>query len=603
MSKYVEKRGTHEMKNTILSFALPLLLALSPAAASAARILWVNVLGSATVVDGGGGETSASLFQSSGLGINAFQVSVPDENAPGGVARLVFAYEDALESVVIGDETPDTRPVDFGTDGGALWAPLNLAGYTDPELVVTLAIGHVDWDAFDAGYDAADSSTWDVPFEPLAIATETLGNLLGEPNVSIRSDLNQPGQLPWTPDRFIASWTIPVIQRANGACEGIIVTPRDLDLLGLGSRSGVETISNALNAVQSNGCRMWENLVLGNSRANLLVATVPSIRDAGLGLALPATAPVSGYGYEVLYELRRGAKTAIQTAAEHSALSIPLYPADRDTSRDPTDLYRVWTLIVPESNLAITNAIPSTNAVGVLRVASSLTNTVAAVPWVALASDPLVATNVSVAAALHPANLSEGDRVLAYDDAAGVYHGWTRTGDKVDDFWEPMATATIDGMTVAPAPENWHPAPGTAFWVLREAPLDDAAPFAAKPFFLYGQYLPGSYSATISGGSASAPAGTLCANPTPTAISVASLTFEGDIGADDTIVLNADGPVSTVFVRNADNTEWGRWQKTRVGNRIRTVWVQDGSIAPGTGFWYIRRASGDLSVTWPGWTE
>ena len=397
---------------------------------------------------------------------------------------------------------------------------------------------------------------------------------------------------------------IVVRQRATDTDELITLPDSWIETLGLDhpgvTLAEVEAAEVELNTFQPNGCRLWENIVLGNVNTNFLLATVPTVTAEGLSLALPAASPVTGYGYEILYELRRadGDKVVLQRNTNHSALGIPLYPDDRGSdARDPTGLYRIWSLIVPDSNLAITNEIPTTNIVGVLKVASPLVNTITAVPWVSLASDPLAATNIAVSAAVHPANLSTEDCILAFDSAAGRYHGWASKGDGA---WEPILTATVDGVTVAPAPENWRPAPGTAFWLTRQSPKDGAA---AKPYFLYGQYLPGDYADTVGGGSSDAPTSTLCANPTASAVSIANLTFDGAIGADDTLVLNTDGDASVVYVRNKANTEWGRWQKTVSRGFVNSEWVQDGSIAPGTGFWYVRRASGDLTIRWPGWEE
>ena len=599
MSHHVEKRGMHEMKHTVQSFALPLLLALAPAAAPAARLLWVNVAGSATVVDATGTETSADLFQLSGMGVNAFRVSVSGENAAAGADHLRFAYEDALGSMVVEDTDPDARPLVFG-EGGALWAPLDLVDYTDPDLVVTLEVGHVDWDAFDAAYDANDPATWDIPFETLAVTTETLGNLLGEPHFSRQSDLDTPSFLPWSPNLFTASWAVPLIQRATGSCEDIIVSALNLSSFGLGGLSGREAISNILNTVQSNGCRVWENMVLGNARTNLLVATVPTVLADGLGLRIPSVAPVADYGYDVLYEVRRAGGSAaglLQRTADSAELAIPLYPADRDDLRNPSGLYRVWTLLVPQSNLSITNAIASTNTIGVLKVTSSMTNTITAVPWTALAGDPVFPTNVPVAQALHPANLATGDRILAWNGAAGRYDGWELSGSGT---WQALTAATIDGVSVTEGASDRRFASGSAFWVVRAAPLDGAATF---PYFLYGQMPSGGYAATVPGGSTAAPASTLCANPTADSIPLNNIVFEGEIGAGDTIAFTTDGNLTTVYVRNAANTSWGHNKRVRVGNRIRNTWLEDGVVAPGTGFWYVRRSAGDLVLHWPGWEE
>ena len=185
------------MKNKILSFALPLLLlAATPAVADDARLLWVDVRGSATVEDGDANPTVAE-YRSSGTDhpVNAFRVSVPDADASGGTNRLVFAYEEN-GSMVVGGSEPVVRSLDFA-DGGARWAPLDLAAYADRDLVVTMELGYVD---------PANASS----FEKLAFATEHLGSLLDAPHVSIQSDLNPPALTPWAPETFTVTvpWAI-----------------------------------------------------------------------------------------------------------------------------------------------------------------------------------------------------------------------------------------------------------------------------------------------------------------------------------------------------------------------------------------------------------
>lgn len=207
------KRRMHEMKNRILSFALPLLLALPSAAIADARLLWTAVDAAAVIVAEDGTETAASQYQVSEKAVNAFRVAVPDATAPGGTNHLVFAYEDASGSMVVDEEGgPDARPADLA-NGGAAWAPVGLAAYDDPDLAVTMELGYVDWTAFADGYDAGDPETWTASFEALAVATETLGSLLGAPHASVPSDLNPPALTPWSPDRFTATTRTPVRAR------------------------------------------------------------------------------------------------------------------------------------------------------------------------------------------------------------------------------------------------------------------------------------------------------------------------------------------------------------------------------------------------------
>ncbi len=178
MSKLVQERRMHAMKNTILSFALPLLLALSPASASADRLLWVGVDGAATI-----GDTTVSQYQVAGNSIDSFRITVPDEES------LVFAYDGNDGALVV----DDTTALNFGA-GVAEWATLNLADYADPDLVVTMELGNNSGSAF----------------KPMATATETLGTLTNAPHVSLQADLNPPAMTPWTPANFTAVgvWTI-----------------------------------------------------------------------------------------------------------------------------------------------------------------------------------------------------------------------------------------------------------------------------------------------------------------------------------------------------------------------------------------------------------
>ena len=169
---------------------------------------------------------------------------------------------------------------------------------------------------------------------------------------------------------------------------------------------------------------------------------------------------------------------------------------------------------------------------------------------------------------------------------------------------QPQTTVTErDGVALAAKPEDFRLARGSAFWVVRGTPRDGDAAQAAKPYFLYGQHLAGTYEQTLSGGSQENPASSLCANPTPNSVDLNALQFTGSVGNNDTIALNADGATSTVYVRNKANTGWGRYKKSFVNGYIKSVFVTDGTIPPGTGFWYVRRAEGDLKLTWPGWSE
>lgn len=366
------------------------------------------------------------------------------------------------------------------------------------------------------------------------------------------------------------------------------------------SDAELQRMLDDLDSMQPNGCRHWENVVLGNMETNLLVMTGSESDGGRLAVCVPVARSdaASRYGYSVLFELRRedGGKVVLQRALEQSALGIPLYPDDRDDVRNPTGLYRLYSLVVPNSDLAVTNEIPSTNVIGVLKVASALRNTITAVPWKALASDPASASDVMARAALHSANISPGDEIVAWDFAKGMYRAWTRSAGG----WEAVTTVVggRDGVRMEAAEIDGTFVPGSAFWVCRGSPcdLDGKKP---KPYFLYGQFKSGGYTCSIPPGSAENPSSMMCANPTAYPVAVNDISFEGTVGADDTLVLPNDGDASTVCVRNGQR--WGYWRKQRYGAAVKSVWAEDVTIGPGTGFWYVRRSQGELAAKWPAW--
>ena len=209
------------MKKSILIFALPLLLALAPPAASAARILWISIDESAVVVDKDGIETPIYQFQSSNKVLNAAKVSVEGE---GGAAStyLLFAYDDG-ESIVTDDPDshtlaipPDSPGSGSGSSSGSGSASGLDAGWlaavlgdnydnADPNTAVTLELGYVDWEAVDEAYNNNPTGmTVTFDFERLAFATSTIGDLQTAYHISPLASTGSPGQTPWSPHSFTA---------------------------------------------------------------------------------------------------------------------------------------------------------------------------------------------------------------------------------------------------------------------------------------------------------------------------------------------------------------------------------------------------------------
>ena len=128
--------------------------------------------------------------------------------------------------------------------------------------------------------------------------------------------------------------------------------------------------------------------------------------------------------------------------------------------------------------------------------------------------------------------------------------------------------------------------------------------------YLVGRYDGGSYSTALAGGTTNAPGFTMVANPTMAGIAdLNDLVFTdgsgnaADPAADDRIVIQDAAGFQKVYVRNAANTEWGRWvsRKSETTGLVTQEWVNNDGIVPsGTGFWYVRTADSSLTIQFGG---
>lgn len=240
----------------------------------------------------------------------------------------------------------------------------------------------------------------------------------------------------------------------------------------------------------------------------------------------------------------------------------------------------------------------STNTFGVLRVSSSYTNTIIAVPWTDYSADsnpdPIMATNM-----VRVANLKEGDTMLVY--SGGQYNAWkvvvTTSGVKEwvpEKMWsstKPFGPSDSSKLTDA---QN-QVVRGKAFWLHR----DGVSAREDKDIFLYGQMATGDVNVSVGAGS------TLIANPFPEELSLNGGKFSlisGDIYRDsgnytngDAIVIpnDSDAPKMAYY----DGEKWyinGKSQYDPSTHKITAQKITDIKIPGGTGFWYVRRGVGNI---------
>jgi hypothetical protein len=239
----------------------------------------------------------------------------------------------------------------------------------------------------------------------------------------------------------------------------------------------------------------------------------------------------------------------------------------------------VVTLLAYES---VTNEIPSTNAIGIVEVASTATNTITAVPWKRLASAPGEAPDLTVSNFVAYANLSAGDKVYMLDGRD--YKMWTKDSNGT---WGTATTVSGAGVSEPAAPHVATIPCGGAVWVQRTD--------ATKPYFLVGQYDESAFSVTVPGSGAA-----LIANPFTTNVMLNAINWDAS-GTNDTIRIR--NPENGLYVGlSYDSTEqkWGYYTPKTNGTSITGMEFNsyNATIPPGTGFIYDRRGGEGFTFEW-----
>ena len=359
-----------------------------------------------------------------------------------------------------------------------------------------------------------------------------------------------------------------------------------------------------LDAVCPNGLKLWQNYVIDRKNmSQRLVATIMQ-RGSRVGkdafvVHFPGVEALHNTGLNIRFRLDKKLKG--ESAFTPGALSDKYemnVPLGFEDGNDSTGLYVFNMVLVSTNETAETGAgeavLASCATVGVLRVACSNANTVAAAPWKSMSVDTMETRDISVGEVVNQNGLSIDDMIVAYNAASKNFSGWSNAGESG---WNALATVTKNGVELEEA-ETATFARGNAFWLVRSAP--------SKYFYLIGRYTGEDYEVELKGGSKEAPGYTLVANPTMHDVDLNDLVFvdrEGDAATpsldDRIVVLDASG-MQTIYFLHKTKKKWGRNVPTKVGNRTKQIWTEGGAIPSGTGFWYNRASTDELFIKFGG---
>ncbi len=355
----------------------------------------------------------------------------------------------------------------------------------------------------------------------------------------------------------------------------------------------------ALNAICPNGLRLWQNYVIERTDfGKKVVATImqrgSTVNPNAFVVHFPNIEPLAEAvtGLRVHYRLDKKLKGESEfTQGELTSkyeTNIPLAPGD------PTGLY-VFNLVFTPTNELYTgeSVISSVTTIGVLRVESAMTNTMMAVPWLSMSLDSTNEIAVAASEVVNP-NSVGASQILYWDPETDKYRKWNKDGDG----WASIPTVNMSGVSEAAADTTRLPL-GSAFWLGRNAPI--ALDGSTNYIYLIGRYAGEAGTVTIAGGDGETLTPTMVTNPTMEPVAINDLVWSGARDAGDQILIPTEGSNPTILTW--DGTNWGAsaLEQYEKNGRMRTRVIRktDYTIPPGRGFWYYRKASGELSITFP----
>lgn len=338
-----------------------------------------------------------------------------------------------------------------------------------------------------------------------------------------------------------------------------------------------------------NGNAHWQNYVMGLDGATA-AAIVTSTNGAEnvAEVVVSFEVPSKNTGYTVKYAFDEVNENGT-VKEEGGVTNSPALNLERVAVAGTPAYFKMRAVL--ESNdekHTFTTNVPVDHTVGVLKVDSSATNTILAVPWKSFDGG-----NVKVSELVHAASLSTDDMLYAYD-SDGNLESW-RVNDGV---WVP-ATVVDGAQTTNSDPAAFgRLARGKGVWLKRSD--------TKKPIYLMGQPTTEAVTNTLTAAEA---------NGEPSWNLVASPKFEAvdwsKFSKTDEIIVPTAGKTPKHYTYKKDASGKDAWgypgatvTKTLTlpnGTTVDVIKTEhktgDTAITPGTGFWYLNKGA-EKTINW-----